>query len=165
MVSIPPQSAFSPQEYQVMYLSIGQNLLTEVQSINVVRTDGGADVQTLVRDYGGRVKGAAKADITFKGVIPYIPTDTGGGGGEGFSSAGMLAGAAPGAGPAQLDATILTSINQYSNQPVQFAVQIGNPAAQTLSFKGFIHQMTVDVSVGKQADFTCMASGEFAIFG
>ncbi len=161
MAFIPDSPAFTPQEYQCLYLSIGANLQTEVQSINVVRTDGGADVETLARDYAGRVKGAAKAMISVKGVIPYEPTDTGG---EGFSSGGMLVGAAPGTGAAQLDQTILTGLNGYSNQPVSFIVQIGNPAAQQLVFKGFISELTVDTAVGKQADFSFKASGAFALF-
>ena len=161
MTFIPDSSSFTPQEYQVLYLEVGGNLMTEVQSITVMRTDGGADVETLARDYAGRVKGAAKADITFKGVIPYSPTDTGG---LGFSSGGMIAGAAPGAGATQLDQTMLTSINQYGNQPVQFTIMVGSPAVQQLVFKGFVHEMTVDAAVGKPADFTCRASGQFSVF-
>lgn len=155
---IPDSPAYVPQEYQILYLSVDGNLLTEIQSINVVRTDGGADVETLVRDYAGRVKGAAKADITVRGVIPYMPTDTGG---QAFSSGGMVTGAG-----IQLDQTILTGINQNANKPVSFLVQIGaNPAAQQMLFQGFIHNLTIDVSVGKQADFTFQASGQFSVFG
>lgn len=156
---IPDSPAYVPQEYQIMYLSIDGNLMTEVQSINVVRTDGGADVETLVRDYAGRVKGAAKADITVKGVIPYKPGDTAG---AGFSSGGMVTG--PGI---QLDQTMLTGANDPSqaNKPVSFLVQIGFPQAQQMLFQGYIHSFTVDVSVGKQADFTFQASGQFSVFG
>ena len=154
---IPDSPSYVPQEYQVLYLSVDGNLQTEVQSINVVRTDGGADVETLVRDYAGRVKGAAKADITVRGVIPYEPTDTGG---AAFSSGGMVKG-----GGQQLDATMLTGSNQNSNLPVSFLIQVGSPAAQQLIFKGFIHSLTVDAAVGKQADFTFQASGQFSLFG
>ncbi len=153
---IPDSPSYVPQEYQVLYLTVDDLLMTEVQSINVVRTDGGADVETLVRDYAGRVKGAAKADITVRGVIPYAPTDTGG---QAFSSGGMVVG-----GGQQLDQTMLTGLNANSNAPVQFIVQVGSPAAQQLMFKGFIHSLTVDVSVGKQADFTFQASGQFSTF-
>lgn len=154
---IPDSQSYVPQEYQVLYLTVNDALLTEVQSINVVRTDGGADVETLVRDYAGRVKGAAKADITVRGVIPYMPDDTGG---QGFSAGGMTVG-----GGQQLDATMLTGLNQNSFQPVKFIIQVGSPAAQQLIFKGFIHNFTVDSAVGKQADFTFQASGQFSLFG
>ena len=154
---IPDSPAYVPQEYQILYLSVDGNLLTEVQSINVVRTDGGADVETLVRDYAGRVKGAAKADITVRGVIPYEPNDTGG---AAFSSGGMVTG--PGI---QFDQTMLTGANQNANKPVSFLVQVGFPQAQQMLFQGFIHNMTIDVSVGKQADFTFQASGQFSTFG
>jgi hypothetical protein len=149
--------AFVPQEYQVLYLTINDRPQSQVQGITVVRTDGGADVVTLARDYAGRVKGAAKADITVKGVIPYEPTDETG---AAFSSTGMVEG-----GGNQLDQTMLTGQNTNSSQPVKFIVQVGSPAAQQLIFKGFIHSMTVDVAVGKQADFTFMASGSFSTFG
>lgn len=152
---IPVQSAFTPQEYHVLFLTIDDNLLTEVQSINMTRTDGGADVETLVRNYGGRVKGSAKADITVRGVIPYMPTDQTG---SGFASQGMVTG-----GGVQLDQTMLSGLNQNSNKPVKFIIMIGNPAAQQLIFKGFIHTMTIDVATGKQADFTFSASGEFTV--
>jgi hypothetical protein len=161
MPSLPDSSSFIGQEFQVLYLSLGQNLMTEVQSINVMRTDGGADVETLARDWAGRVKGAAKAVISAKGVIPYAPPDTGG---VGFASGGMVAGAAPGAGATQMDLTMLTSLNGYSNQPVQFTIAIGNPAVQQLVFKGFISEFTVDSAVGKQADFSFKASGQFSTF-
>jgi hypothetical protein len=149
--------SFVPQEYQVMYLTINDRQQSQVQSITVMRTDGGADVATLARDYSGRVKGAAKADITVKGVIPYKPTDETG---AAFSSTGIVEG-----GGNQLDQTMLTSQNTNSNQPVKFIVQVGSPAAQQLIFKGFIHTMTVDSAVGKQSDFSFQASGSFSIFG
>lgn len=154
---IPDSPSYVPQEYQVLYLTVNDSLMTEVQSVNVVRTDGGADVETLVRDYAGRVKGAAKADITVRGVIPYQPTDTGG---QAFSAGGMTVG-----GGQQLDATMLTGSNQNSNLPVKFIIQVGSPAAQQLIFKGFIHNLTIDSAVGKQADFTFQASGQFSLFG
>jgi hypothetical protein len=163
MAFIPDSTSFTPQEYQVLYLQIGGNLMTEVQSITVMRTDGGADVETLARDYAGRVKGAAKANITFKGVIPYNPQDTGG---IGFASGGMTAGASPGGTQSPpLDLTILSSINGNNSQPVQFTIMIGSPAVQQLIFKGYISEMTVDSAVGKPADFTCKASGQFSVFG
>ena len=149
--------SFIPQEFQCMYLTINDRQQSMVQSITVARTDGGADVATLARDYAGRVKGAAKADITVKGVIPYMPTDETG---AGFSSAGLVEG-----GGNQLDQTMLTSQNANSNQPVKFIVQLGSPAAQQLIFKGFIYEMTVDSAVGKQADFSFKASGSFSTFG
>jgi hypothetical protein len=162
--------AFSPQEYQTLFLEIGGTLMTEVQSISVVRTDGGADVMTLARDYAGRVKGAAKADVTFKGVVPYNPQ--GDVTGAGFQNGGMMAGAASGGsvlsgfqnGLTPLDQTMLTSINTYGAQPVQFAILVGSPAVQQLVFKGYIHEITVDASIGKPTDFTCKASGQFSIF-
>jgi hypothetical protein len=153
--------AFLPQEYQVLFLEIGGVLQTEIQSITCSRTDGGADVETLARDYAGHVKGAAKSMITFKGVIPYNPTDVTG---PGFSNQGLMAGPAPSSGPSQLDGTMLTGLNQYNNQPVQFAILVGNPAVQQLVFKGFITELTVDSAVGKPADFTCKASGQFSLF-
>lgn len=157
-----PDVSFIPQEWQVLYCKIGGNLMTEVQSINVVRTDGGADIATLARDYAGRVKGAAKADVTLRGVIPYLPPDTGG---AAFSSGGMTVGAANGGNPGvQLDQTMLVQGNQNNNAPVKFLVQVGQPAAQVLSFSGFIHTFTVDVSTGKQADWTAQASGQFSFF-
>ncbi len=159
-------SPFAPQEYQVLYIEVNGNLLDQVQSINIVRTDGGADVETLARDWAGRVKGAAKADVTVRGVIPYKTADVGG---EGFSSAGMQAGAGQGPGggyPAtQLDQTILTGSNTTSALPVKFTVLIGNTPAQQLMFFGYIHTLTIDSAVGKQADFTFQASGQFATFG
>lgn len=156
---VPDSASYVPQEYQVLYLTVNDALMTEVQSINVVRTDGGADVETLVRDYAGRVKGAAKADITVRGVIPYQPNDTGG---QGFSAGGMTVG-----GGQQLDQTMLTGGGTNTNAflPVKFIIQIGSPLAQQLIFKGFIHNFTVDSAVGKQADFTFQASGQFATFG
>ena len=159
--------AFSPQEYQTLFLEIGGTLMTEVQKITIVRTDGGADVMTLARDYAGRVKGAAKADITFNGVVPYKPSDVGG---YGFDNQGMMAGP-PSGGPANayqpgqtpLDQTMLTSLNSYNNQPVQFAILIGpDTSAGYLVFKGFIHEITVDAAVGKPTDFSCKASGQFS---
>jgi hypothetical protein len=155
-MSLPVVSPFTPQEYQILYLSIDDNDLTEIQSINVMRTDGGQDVETLVREYGGRVKGSAKAEISVKGVIPYKPTDTGG---MGFASGGMVTG-----NGVQLENTILSNLNQNSNAPVKFIVKIGQPAAQQLIFKGFIYSMTIDVSTGKQADFDFKASGQFQTF-
>jgi len=161
-------ASYVPQEYQVLYLELGGNLMTEVQSITVMRTDGGADVATLCRDYAGRVKGAAKADVTFKGVVPFNPTDVTG---PAFANGGMTIGAGTagsgGAAPAgtQLDAAMLTSINQYGNAPVKFTILVGNPEAQQLVFLGFIHELTVDSSVGKPTDFTCRASGQFTLFG
>jgi hypothetical protein len=149
-------SPFVPQEFQVLYLKIDDNVMTEIQSINVSRTDGGADVETLVRNYGGRVKGSAMAKISVRGVIPYQPTDTGG---SGFSSGGMVTGSG-----VQLDQTILTGLNGNGNLPVKFTIMIGQPAAQKLIFKGFISDITVDVATGKQADFNFNASGEFSIF-
>lgn len=149
-------SAFTPQEYQILYLQIDGNLQTEVQSVNVSRTDGGADVETLVRNYAGRVKGSAKAMISIKGVIPYNPTDQTG---AGFSSTGLTAN--PGV---QLDQTMLTGLNSNSNKPIQFIVSIGSPSVQNLTFKGFINTFDVDVSVGKQSDFTITATGEFGTF-
>lgn len=158
MVStIPVVSPNIPQEYQILYLQVDGNYLTEVQSITVNRTDGGSDVETLVRDYAGRVKGSAKADITVRGVIPYDPTDQDG---EGFSSGGMITG-----NQVQLDQTMLSALNQNSNKPVQFVVDIGYPHVQQLFFKGFIHGFTVDVAVGKQSNFTFTASGQFSVFG
>lgn len=158
---IPDSASYVPQEYQVLYLSMGGVLQTEVQSVNLVRTDGGADVETLVRDYAGRVKGAAKADITVRGVIPYEPNDTGG---AAFSSGGMMVGASQNGPAGQIDQTMLTGLNSYGNQPVTFLLQVGSPSAQQIMFKGFIHSMTVDSAVGKQADFTFQASGQFSIF-
>ncbi len=156
MPSIPVTSPFTPQEYQVGYLTIDDNLMTEVESIKVNRTDGGADVATLVRDYGGRLKGAAMAHITLSGVVPYMPTDTGG---SAFDSGGMVTG-----NGIQLDNTMLTGLNGNSNQPIKFIVSIGQPAAQKLVFKGFISDIEVDIAVGKPVTFTAVASGSFSSF-
>lgn len=154
---LPVVSPYVGQEFTCSYLSINDNLMTEVQSIRVTRTDGGSDVETLVRDYAGRVKGAAKATINISGVVPYLPPDTGG---AAFASGGMVAG-----GGVQLDATMLTSLNQNGNQPIKFVVAVGQPAAQQLVFKGYISEVVVDTAVGKQTNFSLTASGTFALFG
>src|ERR1700692_4426014 len=98
MPGIQPTSQYVGQEFQTSYLSINDNLMTEAQTIRVTRTDGGASVETLVRDWAGRVKGAAKATISISGVVPYLPPDTGG---SAFSSGGMVVG-----GGFQLDETM-----------------------------------------------------------
>lgn len=149
-------SPYVQQEFQVLYMKIDHNLMTEVQSISISRTDGGADVETLVRDIAGRVKGAAKSTINFSGVVPYLPPDTGG---NGFDSGGMVTGKG-----VQLDATILSNLNQNGNLPVQFIIMLGNPAAQKLFFKGFINTINTDVAVGKQVNFSCVATGSFSTF-
>jgi hypothetical protein len=156
MATLPVTSPFTPQEYQILFLSIDDNLMTEVQSISIMRTDGGADVETLVREYGGRVKGSAKAELTVKGVVPYQPTDVGG---VGFSSGGMVTG-----NGVQLDQIILSNLNQNASQPVKFTIALGNPAVQKLFFKGFAYNINLDVSTGKQVDFSFQASGQFTTF-
>jgi hypothetical protein len=161
MPNLPDDSSFISQEWQVMYLSLGQNLMTEVEAFDLDRTDGGKDIKTLCRDYAGRSKGAAMAEFSAKGFIPYAPPDTGG---VGFASGGLVVGAAPGAGSTQLDATMLTSQNGYSNQPVSFAIGLGNPAVQQLVFKGFIKSIKISSAVGNGAEFSFTASGSFSIF-
>ena len=156
MPSIPTVSPFVPQEYTPLYVSIDDQPLTEVQSITINRMDGGATVETLMREWAGRVKGAAKAEVTLKGVIPYAPTDTGG---VGFSAGGMTVG-----GGVQLDAAMLTSLNQNGNVPVKFAIAIGSPPVQQLIFKGYITSINVDAAIGKQSDFTVSAEGQFQLF-
>jgi hypothetical protein len=157
MPSIPTVNQFVPQEYQVLYVALNDNWLTEVQSLTVNRSDGGAEAVTLNRGWAGRVKGAEKTMVTLKGIIPYAPTDQAG---EGFNSAGMLVGN----GGSQMDATMLTALNQNGNQPIKFTVAIGSPAVQQLIFKGFVMSVDVDVAVGKQADWTINAEGQFSLF-
>lgn len=152
-------SQYTPQEYQQLYVKIDNRLQTEVQSITITRTDGGADVTTMVKDYAGRVKGAAMASGTMKGVIPYEMTDASGGGAVGFSSAGITTGEG-----IQMDQTILSNQNQNGNQPVTFIILIGQPAAQKLVFSGYIHDITIDSTVGKQADWSATFSGSYSLF-
>ena len=108
-----------------------------------------------MRGFAGRVLGAAMATCTVKGVIPYQPTDVTG---AGFANQGMVTGSG-----AQLDATMLTQLNQNGNAPVKFIIAIGNPAVQQLVFKGFIISLNIDYGVGKQADFTFVCEGSFAL--
>lgn len=159
MPSLPFSAQYTPQEYDKLYCKLDNRLQTEAQSIQLTRTDGGADVTTIVKDYAGRQKGAAMATFTIKAVIPYIMSDASGGGGAGFSSAGIVTG-----GGLQLDQTMLTGQNQNSNLPVAFQINIGQPAAQKLVCVGFIHQIVIDYADGKQADVTFTGSGSFSVF-
>lgn len=153
MPNIPLTTPFTPQEYSPLYVSVDDNHLTEVQSITVDRVDGGARVETIMRGFAGRVLGAAMATCTLRGVIPYQPTDVTG---AGFANQGMVTGSG-----VQLDATMLTQLNQNGNAPVKFIIAIGNPAVQQLVFKGFITNLNIDYAVGKQADFTLTVEGSF----
>lgn len=159
-MALPVSTPYVQQEFPVMYLKLDGNLMTEVQSIRVTRNDGGADIATLVRGQAGRVSGAAFTDITFSGVVPYMPPDTGG---EGWESGGMVTGKG-----AQIDQTMLSNLNaNFGNNgalPVQFVVSLGNPAAQKLFFSGFVHTLDTDVSVGRQISFTATARGSFSTF-
>ncbi len=147
------------QAYQVMYLTIGGNLQTEVDSIDVTTTDGGEDIKTLVRGLAGRVGGAAMTTINFSGSVPYLPTDTGG---AGFDSGGMTQVGPNGAG--QLDQTMLTNLNTNSATPVNMLLTIGNPAAQQYQFSGQINSGKFSSTVGKRMQYSFSATGQFSIW-
>lgn len=148
-----PVSPYVQQRYQVQYLQVDGNLMTEVDTIDITTTDGGEDIKTLVRGLAGRTGGAAMTTLSFSGSVPYLPTDTGG---AGFDSGGMVSGKG-----VQLDQTMLTNLNQNGGQPVQFIVFIGNPAAQKGYFDGQINSVRTNVSVGKRITFTMNATGTF----
>lgn len=147
---------FSGQVYQVGYLAFDDNFNTEVKSFDLEVVDGGKDVETLLRGYSGRVKGAAKASLNFTGVIPYQPTDTGG---VGLASGGMVTGKG-----VPLDQTLLTNANTNNSQPVKFAVSIGSPAVQTLTFKGNITSLRYAAAIGDEFTFSGTATGTFSTF-
>jgi hypothetical protein len=157
MVDMAPP--YVQQRYQVMYLTIGGNLQTEVDSADIATTDGGEDIKTLVRGLAGRVGGAAMTTLNFTGSVPYLPTDTGG---AGLQSGGMLQ-VGPN-GPVQLDQTMLTNLNANSGAPVNILLSLGNPGAQTYSFSGQINSAKYSTSVGRRTQFSFSATGTFAIW-
>ncbi len=159
MSSLPTTSQYVPSDYQKLYCKINNRLQTELQSLTITRTDGGVDVTTTVKDYAGRQKGPAKATGTMKGVVPYILTDSSGGGGVGFSSAGIVTG-----NGLQLDQTLLTGQNQNANLPITILVLIGQPAAQKLAVQGYITEITVDYADGKILEYTAQFSGSYSTF-
>lgn len=146
---------FTPQVYAPLYVSINDTEQTEIQSITVDMISNASDVETIMREWAGVVKGAARTECTLKGVIPYIDTDNGG--------VGMNAGGITAAG-INIAGTMVTSQNQTSNLPVKFIISIGSPAVQQLVFKGFIKHISVDYSVSKQVDYTLQATGQFSYF-
>ena len=157
MAQFPPGivNPLVPQEYTPLYVQINGTFLSEAQSVTINRMDGGASVETFGREWAGRVKGAPKAEVSIKGVIPYFPTDQSG---EGFAAQGMTA-----AGT-QLDQTMLTSLNGNGNAPVSFIISIGWPAAQQLIFQGYVISINVDAAIGKQSDFSIQCEGKFSVF-
>ena len=154
MSQLPQTPPFVAQEFQVLFMKIGNQQQSFIQSIDITRTDGGADIKTLALGWAGRVQGAAMASISCSGVVPYSP-DNGGG----FSTPGMNL-----ANGNQLDQTMLTGWNTNSNLPVQFIVSIGQPAAQKCSFTGYISEIKTSVSVGNQISYSFVASGSFSVF-
>ena len=155
MASIPTTSPFTPQEYAPLYVSIDDTPQTEIQSITLDQMSGASDVETIMREWAGVVKGAARTECTLKAVVPYTDTDTGG---VGFNTGGDTA-----AGT-QLAATMITSLNQNLNASVKFIIAIGSPAVQQYVFKGFIKDVTVDYAIGKQVDVTYKATGQLSLF-
>ena len=153
MANTPP---YVQQAYQVAYLTIGGNLMTEVDSVDISTTDGGEDIKTLVRGLAGRVGGAAMTTLNFSGSVPYLPTDTGG---QGFDSGGLVQ-TGPN-GPTQLDQTMLTNLNTNSATPVSMLLTLGNPGAQFYRFSGQINSGKVSSSVGKRTQFSFSATGTF----
>jgi hypothetical protein len=136
-------------------VSINDTPQTEVQSVTLDQMSGASDVETIMREWAGVVKGAARTECTLKAVVPYIDTDTGG---VGFNTGGDTAAGV------QLAGTMITTLNQNQNAPLKFIIAIGSPAAQQYVFKGFIKDVTVDYAVGKQADVTIKATGQFSLF-
>src|ERR1017187_370972 len=155
-MSIPVTSPFLPQEYQPIYILIGGKYLTEVQSVTLNRSDGGARVETLNRGWAGRVLGAPMSEFTVKGVVPYAPTDQGG---QGFDTDSMTTNSG-----LQLDETMLTSFNLTVGSPITICFQIGSPSVQQAQFLGYITSINIDGAIGKQIDFTCSGEGQFTIF-
>lgn len=155
MPSLPTVSPFTPQEYSPLYVTINDTPQTEVQSVTLDQMSGSADVETIMREWAGVVKGAARTECTLKAVVPYVDTDTGG---VGFNTGGDTA-----AGT-QLAGTMITSLNQNNNQAVKFIIQIGSPAVQQYIFKGFIKDVTVDYAIGKQVDVTYKCTGQLSLF-
>lgn len=153
MSGLPVTPNFTPQEFQVMFMKIGQEQQSFIQSIDITRMDGGADVETLALGYAGRVQGAAKTTINCSGIVPY-----GAPGNGGFSVPGMTNQGT------QLDATMLTPLNGQSNIPVNFIISIGQPAAQKLVFSGYISDIKTSVQVGRQINYSFTATGSFNVF-
>ncbi len=148
-------SQFTPQTYAPLYVSINDTEQTEIQSITVDMMSNANDVETIMREWAGVVKGAARTECTLKGVVPYIDTDSGG---VGFNTGGDTAAGINIAG------TMITSQNQNANAPIKFIIAIGSPAVQQLVFKGVIKDINVDYAIGKQVDYTLKATGQFSFF-
>ncbi len=159
-MAIQTTSVYTPSAFQKLYVKLDGRLQVFGQSISITRSDEGTDIGTTVIPYAGRISGNAKVTGQLKGVVPYVMKDASGGGGVGFSSAGLVTGKG-----FQLDQTMLVAgMNQNASIPLLFAVLVGNPAVQKCKFKGFIGSITVDYADGKQADFTAMFSGECTAF-
>ena len=160
--------AYTPQEFAPLYTQINSTSMSFVQSVSVDQDSGAIDVKTFDRDWAGVAKGAAMTMVTLKGVVPNIDTDgkvVGGpvaGNGEGFGSAGMVLGGSVGGPPMQMDESMITNLNLSGNAPVSFVISIGQPAAQSYVFNGFIKKITTDVSVDKALEWTAVASGQFS---
>jgi hypothetical protein len=154
-MSLPTSPPYVGQKYQPSFIAVDNNFLTEVQSITLNRVDGGETVKTIMRGWAGIVTGAAMTTGTMKGAVPYQPTDVTG---PGFANQGMITGKGY-----QLDATMLTQMNQNGNTPLTFLIAIGQPAAQQLVFKGFIRSVDMDYTVGGQINFSCNFEGNFTL--
>jgi hypothetical protein len=159
MSQLPTTTLYVPSDYQKFFCKLNNRLQTEVMSFTVTRTDGGTAVHTNVKDYAGRQKGAAMSTGTIKMMVPYILTDASGGGGQGFSSAGIVTGDG-----FQLDQTMLTSQNQNANMPITILGLIGQPAAQKITIVGYITSITVDYADGKLFEADCTFEGQFNTF-
>lgn len=155
------------QQYAPLYVSIGGTPQTEVDSVTVKGMSGAQLVETIMRDFAGVVKGAARIECVLKAKVPYMPTDQAG---VGFHAAGIESGGT------QLDWTMITSSNQNPspNAPVYFVIGIGGVAganglhnggtAQQLAFYGYILDYTVDYAVGKVAEVSFNCVGSFQLW-
>ena len=159
--SLPQTSLYVPSAYQKLFCQLGNNLQTEVQSISLTRVDGGARATTMVKGYAGRTMGAPVSTGTLRGIVPYVLTDSSGGGGVGFGSAGITIGGAF----LQIDQSMLTNYNQNLSLPVSILIQIGQPAAQQIVVVGYFTDMMIDSADGKNLDFTANFEGTFNVFG
>jgi hypothetical protein len=148
-------SQFTPQEYAPLYVSINDEYQDQIQSITLDQMSNASDVETIMREWAGVVKGAARTECTLKGVVAYSNTD---GGGVGFDAGGSTAGGTA------IASTMVTSLNQNANQPIKFIIEIGSPQVQKYMFKGFVKDVSVDYSIGKVVEVTYKATGQFSLF-
>lgn len=159
MPTLPTTTLYTPSVYQKLFVKLDNRLQTEVQSVSMHRTDGGATVTTTVKGWAGVAVGAPMCTGVIKGVIPYVLTDASGGGGVGFSSAGIVTGKG-----IQLDQTMLSNSNTNLDLPISIIISIGQPAAQQIAILGFIRTLDIDYADGKIADFTANYEGQFSTF-